>query len=56
VEGGIVVKEMFGVAALIVGLAVVAVTVSHGGETAKVVKSFSDLFTGSIRAATLQPA
>lgn len=48
------VSELIGVLAAIVVLAGVSVAVVNGDKTAKVIGSFGNAFSGSIRAATLQ--
>lgn len=48
------VSELIGVMAAIVVLAGVSVAIVNGDKTARVVGSFGNAFTGSIRAATLQ--
>lgn len=48
------VSEIIGVAAAMVVLAGFSVAIINGGQTAKVIGSMGNAFTGSIKAATLQ--
>jgi hypothetical protein len=50
--GNSTVTEIIGLAGAIVVLAGISVAIINGGQTAKVVKSFGDAFSGSIKAAT----
>lgn len=47
--------ELFGLAAAIVALAGLSVAIIYGGRTAQVLNAMGSAFSGSIRAATLQP-
>ena len=48
------VERVIGVAASIVGLAVVSILIINGGNTAKVIGATGKAFSDSIRAATLR--
>ncbi len=44
-------SQIFGVLSAIVGLAIVSVAIINGDKTAKIIGSFGDAFSGSIKAA-----